>query len=269
MSSVKFEKYSFKKRVKSMVAVDFRRMFTSPLFYIMIGISLVIPILILVMTTMMDGTVSVNPQTGEETIIEGFKNVWQIIGASSADSSAMMAMDITSMCNINMMFFAVAIFVCIFISDDFRSGYAKNLFTVRSKKEDYVVSKTLLSFVAGACMLIAFFIGAMIGGKISGLSFELEGVTIANIVFCLISKIFLVGIFASIYVFASVIAKQKLWLSILLAFGIGMLMFTMIPIITPLNSSFVNVTLCLVGSALFSVGIGFGSRAVLNKTSLV
>ena len=269
MASVKFEKYGFKKRLKSMIAVDFRRMFTSPLFYIMVGISLVVPILILVMTTMMDGTVSVNPQTGEETVMEGFKNVWQIIGTSSADNSAMMSMDITSMCNINMMFFAIAVFVCIFISDDFRSGYAKNLFTVRSRKDDYVVSKTVVSFVAGASMLVAFFIGAMIGGKFSGLSFALEGVTVANIVMCMLAKILLVGIFASIYVLACVIAKQKLWMSLLLAFGIGMLMFTMIPIITPLNSGFVNVTLCAVGSVLFSVGIGFGSKAILNKTSLV
>ena len=47
-------------------------------------------------------------------------------------------------------------FVCIFVREDFRSGYAKNLFTVRSQKSDYVISKTLASFVAGAGMLILF-----------------------------------------------------------------------------------------------------------------
>jgi len=77
--SVKFEKNSFRKRVKSMLGVDFRRMLTSLLFYIMIGASLVMPILILVMTTMMDGTVSVNPQTGAETVMEGFKNVGKLL----------------------------------------------------------------------------------------------------------------------------------------------------------------------------------------------
>ena len=49
------------KQTKSMLAVDFRRMFVMPLFYIMLGISFVMPILILVMTTIMDGTVSVDP----------------------------------------------------------------------------------------------------------------------------------------------------------------------------------------------------------------
>ncbi len=186
--AVNFEKNTFKKRIKSMLGVDLRRMFTSPLFYIMVGASLVIPILILVMTTMMDGTVSVNPQTGKETVMEGFKNVWQIIGAVSGGEQTM-SMDITSMCNINMMFFLISIFVCLFVGDDFRSGYAKNLFTVRSKKDDYVISKTITCFIAGASMIIAFFIGAMIGGAIASLPFALEGANVFNVIMCMLSKV--------------------------------------------------------------------------------
>ncbi|MBQ9792962.1 MAG: ABC transporter permease [Clostridia bacterium] len=266
--STKFENNTFKKRLKSMLTVDFRRMLTMPLFYIMIGVSFVIPILILVMTTMMDGTVSVNPQTGAETVMEGFKNVWQIIGTSSGDSSSM-GMGLTAMCNINMMFFFIAVFVCIFVSDDFRSGYAKNLFTVRAKKSDYVISKSLVGFVAGAGMLLAFFIGAMLGGVFAGLPFVLEGTTVMGIIMCMLSKIFLVAIFVSIYVLASVVAKQKLWLSIILSLGIGMLFFTMVPMITPINSTIINVILCLVGGGLFSFGIGTVSNIILKKTSLV
>jgi len=266
--SVNFEKNTFKKRIKSMLGVDFRRMFTSPLFYIMIGISLILPILILVMTTMMDGSVTVDPQTGAETVMEGFKNVWQIIGSVSGGEQTM-SMDITSMCNINMMFFMIAIFVCLFVGDDFRSGYAKNLFTVRSKKDDYVVSKSVTCFVAGASMLIAFFVGSMIGGAISGLSFALEGTTAFNVIMSMLSKIAIVAIFVSIYILASVFAKQKLWLSLIVSFGIGMLFFTMIPMITPLNAGIINLILCLVGAGLFSVGIGFGTKAILSKSSLV
>ena len=43
-------------------------------------------------------------------------------------------MDIFMMCNINMMFMAVAVFICLFISEDFRSGYSKNLFTAEQRK---------------------------------------------------------------------------------------------------------------------------------------
>lgn len=266
--TVKFEKNTFKKRLKSMLGVDFKRMLVSPLFYIMVGASFVMPILILVMTTMMDGTVSVNPQTGAETVIEGFKSVWQIIGTVSGGEQSM-TMDITSMCNINMMFFIISVFVCLFVGEDFRSGYAKNLFTVRSKKDDYVISKTITCFVAGSCMIVAFFIGSMLGGAISGLSFALEGANAINIIMCLLSKILLVGIFVSIYILASVFAKQRLWLSLVLSFGIGMIMFMMIPIVSPLNSTIVNVLLSLVGSVLFSIGIGFSSKVILDKSSLV
>ena len=118
-------------------------------------------------------------------------------------------------------------------------------------------------------MIIAFFIGSMIGGAIVGLPFALEGATTLNVVMCMLSKILLVGIFSSIYVLSSVFSKQRLWLSLIMAFAIGMLMFMMVPIITPLNSTIVNVILCLVGSALFSVGTGFGSKAILEKSSLV
>lgn len=266
--NVEFEKNTFAKRMKSMLRVDFKRMFTMPLFYIMIGISLVMPILILVMTSMMDGTVSVDPNTGAETVIEGFKNVWQIIGTVSGEGSAM-SMDLTSMCNINMLFFIIAIFVCMFVSDDFRSGYSKNLFTVRAKKDDYVISKTIVCFVAGASMIVAFFIGSMIGGAIAGLPFTLEGVTVLNVIMSLLSKILIVAIFVSIYLLASVIAKQKLWLSLILSFGIGMLFFTMIPMISPLNAGILNVIMCLVGGGLFSIGIGVGSYFILKKTSLI
>ena len=103
-----FEKNTFMKRFTSMLKVDFKRLFLSRAFYIIIAACLIAPILILVMTTMMDGTVSIDPQTGTETIMEGFDNVWQIFGALSSEGAqgAGMSMDLVSMCNINMLFFA-------------------------------------------------------------------------------------------------------------------------------------------------------------------
>ncbi len=77
------------------------------------------------------------------------------MGRSEGDAAAMMgSMDIMSMCNINMMFMLVAVFICLFISDDFRRGYAKNLFTVRAKKGSYIVSKIIAGFVCGAMFSI-------------------------------------------------------------------------------------------------------------------
>lgn len=265
-------KYNFKKRLTSMIKVDFRRMFTMPIYYIMVGISIIIPILILVMTTLMAGTESKDHITGEITIMEQiFTNVWQAIGtvSNTSGSEQAMTLDLTTMCNINMMFFAVAVLVCIFVSDDFRSGYVKNLFTVRSNKKDYVISKTLVGFVGGVSMILAYFIGAIIGGAIANLSFELINVELINVIFCILSKVILVGVFVPIFLVMSVVGKQKTWLSMIGAFMVSMLLFTMIPMISPLDSTFMNVLLSLAGSLLFSIGIGAISNLILKKTSLV
>ena len=260
--TAEFEKQTFLKKLKSMLKVDFKRMFTMPLVYIMAGISLALPILILVMTAM----TGADPATGAETTVETFTNVWQSLGSVSGSG---MGMDLTSMCNINMLYFLVAVFVCIFVSEDFRSGYAKNLFTVRSKKIDYVFSKTLVTFAGAAIMFLAYFIGAMIGGAIAGLSFDTAGFGAGGIIACLFSKIFMTAIFVSIALLLGTVAKQRLWLSVLGSLAAGMLLFTMIPMIAPLNANFLNVIMCLAGGGLFAVGLGAVSNIILNKTSLV
>ena len=271
-------KNTFHKRFGSMLKVDCKRLFLSRTFYIILAACLVAPVLILVMTTMMDGSVTVNPQTGEETVIEGFENVWQILGAvsdpnaaaasGSADLSAM-SMDLVSMCNINMLYFAIAALVCIFVSEDFRSGYAKNLFTVRAKKTDYVASKTLVLTFGAAMMILAFVIGSLVGGAVSGVSFEMVGFHAGNLVMCVLSKMVLVSVFVPIYLIMSVAAKQKLWLSILLSLMVGMFLFMMIPMLTPLNATVLHVLLCAVGGVGFGAGFGAISNLVLKKTSLV
>ncbi|MDE6677186.1 MAG: ABC transporter permease, partial [Clostridia bacterium] len=163
----------------------------------------------------------------------------------------------------------IAVLVCVFVSDDFRSGYAKNLFTVRAKKVDYVFSKSLVCFAGGAIMILAYFIGAMLGGAIAGLPFTMEGFNAGGIVACLFAKIFLVAVFVAIFLTFSVVAKQRTWLSILLSVGVGAFMFMMIPVMTPLNANFIHVIMTLAGGALFAVGLGAVSNVILNKTSLV
>lgn len=267
-NAVKFEKSSFGKRLGSMLRVDFKRMFKSKTFYILIACALVLPALMTVMMTMMDGSISVDPQTGVETVTQGPENTWQNIGTLPGGES-MGGMDVFGMCNINMMFMGVAVFICLFISEDFRSGYAKNLFTVRAKKGDYVISKTVVGFVCGAIMLIAYLIGAMLGGAIAGLSFDLCGLTTGNIVMCMLAKVFLMLVFVAIDVLVSVAAKQKTWLCLCGSLGVGMLFFMTVSMITPLGSTMMNALLCLVGGALFAFGLGAISNTVLKKTRLV
>lgn len=259
-----FEKTIFSGRLKSMLKVDFKRMFTMPLVYITAGVSFALPVLILVMTSLMGA-----PEEGAEAA-QTFTNVWQAIGAvSSSDAGSSLSMDITTMCNINMLYFLVSVFVCIFVGEDFKSGYAKNLFTVRAKKTDYVISKSIVTFVGATAMFIAYFIGAMIGGAIAGLPFGMQGFNAANLIACLFSKIFVTAIFVGISLTLSVVAKQRLWLSIIISLAAGMLLYMMIPMMTPLNSGFLNVIMTLAGGGLFAAGLGAVSNIILNKTCLV
>ena len=272
-----FKKSTFKKRFLTMLKVDFKRLFLSRAFYVIVAACLVAPILIFVMTTMMDGSVSVNPQTGEESVIEGFDNIWQIIGsvnsvdknAEAGQDMAAMDMNITSMCNINMIYFAIAALVCIFVADDFRSGYAKNLFTVRSKKSDYVASKTVVLSFGASMMILAFFLGSLLGGVITGISFEMIGFNLSNLIMCVISKMLLVSVFVPIYLVMGVIAKRRTWMSILLSMTVGMFLFIMVPVISPLNSSLVSVILCAIGGIAFGVGLGVVSDRILQRSALV
>lgn len=214
----------------------------------------------------MDGTTTVDPTTGAETVMEGFTNVWQSVGSLSGTG---MTMDLTGMCNINLLFFLIPVFVCIFVSEDFKSGYAKNLFTVRAKKLDYVISKSVAGCVGGVIMVICYFVGTLIGGAIAGLSFSTEGFGAGGVIACLFSKTFMTAIFVAISLLLAVIAKQRLWISVVGSLAAGMLLFTMIPMIAPLNAGILNVIMCLAGGVIFAVGFAAISNIVLKKTNLV
>ena len=84
-------------------------------------------------------------------------------------------------------------------------------------------------------MILAFFVGSLVGGAVSGLFFEMVGFNAGNLVMCVLSKMLLVSLFVPIYLIMSVCAKQKLWLSILLSMMVGMLLFMIIHQATPKN----------------------------------
>ena len=118
-------------------------------------------------------------------------------------------------------------------------------------------------------MLIAYFVGSLLGGAISGLPFDLHGLTTGNIAMCMMAKIFLMLVFVAIDVIVSVAAKQKAWLCLCGSLGAGMLLFMVVSLITPLGSTLLHVIGCLTGGVLVSVGLGVCSNRILNKTSLV
>lgn len=264
-----------KKNKLSLLSVDFTRLFKSKLFYILLGIALLAPVLILVMTTAMDGKVSVDPQTGKETVMQGFQSVWEIFGSlsgsgmSGANGEAQASgMSLTAMCNINLLFFAVVVFVCLFVADDFRSGFCKNIFSVRQGKGEYILSKTLLSLFLSALLFFLFFVGALVGGKISSLPFAMDSFTLGNLLLCLLSKIALSGLFISLSLLCASFAKEKAWLSLLLSAALSTIFFMTASLLTPLNASLIHLFGCIAVGAVCSIGFGLLSALILRKTPL-
>lgn len=264
---MRFAKCGFRKRLGSMLKVDFRRMFTTRFLYIMVGICLAMPILMLVMTTSLGGTI-VDPTTGVETTMDTFTNTWQAIGTVSSETNPL-AMGLTTMCNINMLYFFIAVLVGVFVADDFRSGYSKNIFTVRAGKADYVISKTIACFVGCALMFLGFFVGAVLGGAIAGLPFDAGTAGIAGVMMCMLSKLGMAAVFVGIDFAASAAAKSKTWLSIVISMVAAMLLYMMVPLVTPLDSGIVNVIGCFAVGGLVCVGLGAVSCQALRRTSLV
>ena len=159
-NTLKFETPSFFNRLKSMLSVDFYRLFHTPLFYIFLCIAAIIPAMI-IGTTGMESS-----QTGAL-----FTNVWQAI---AVQEPLYVVQDIGQYANMNMVFIFGGIMVSIFIGHDYKSGYVKQLFTTHAKKQDYMMSKTLACAFAMACMCITYLFGTIFAGLFVGLSFSVN-----------------------------------------------------------------------------------------------
>ena len=202
---LKFRSPSFSQRLKSMLGVDFYRLFHTPMFYIFLAVAAIIPAMVLSMTSM-EGT------GGAEKM---FTNTWQMIAAKEP---LYVVKSIADYSNMNMVFIFGGIMVSIFIGHDYRSGYVKQLFTTHSKKRDYMMSKSLTCAFAMACMCVTYFLGTTISGLISGTSFE---VNILSLFIAILGKMIMSLGWASLYTFLNVILRRYFGISIASSFFIG------------------------------------------------
>ena len=188
---IKFESPSFTQRIKSMLGVDFYRLFHTPLFYIFLAIAAIIPAMVSAMTMMPD-------QSGN-TMEPLYSNVWQIMAASEP---LYVIRTISDYANMNMVFIFGGIMVSIFIGHDYKSGYVKQLFTTHAKKQDYMISKSLTCAFAMACMCITYFIGGVAGGAFAGYDWS---VNIGSLVIAILGKIIMSLGWASLFTFLNII----------------------------------------------------------------
>lgn len=231
---LKFESPSFLKRIKGMIGVDFYRLFHTPMFYIFIIIAAVIPAMVL-------GSSGTDAE-GVTTSI--YTNTWLMV---AAQKPLYVISNIGEYANMNMVFIFGGIMVSIFIGNDYKSGYVKQLFTTHAKKQDYMISKTLTGAFSMACMCITYLLGTIGSGMFIGASMDVK---VGSLIIAILGKMVMSLGWASLYTFLNVILRRYFWISIVSSFflGTGILIIGAAAVVG--NSSLLN--LFLYGSSVYA-----------------
>lgn len=267
--TIEFQSPSFYKRLKGMLGVDFYRLFHTPMFYIFLAIAAIIPAMILSMTGM---------PTEDGTVAEPlYTNTWQIV---AADSPLYVVSDIAEYANMNMVFIFGGIMVSIFIGHDYKSGYVKQLFTTHAKKQDYMMSKSIVGAFSMACMCVTYLLGGVAAGILSGTSFE---VNVGSLICAVIGKMIMSLGWASLYTFLNIIFRRYFGVSIISSFffGTGILIIGAAAIFgnnsvlnvflygasvyACLSSNIVTVAVCVLCSIAWAVIYNIIGSCILSK----
>lgn len=265
---LKFKSPSFGERLKGMLGVDFYRLFHTPMFYIFLAISAMIPALILGTTGTAEG---VEPL---------YTNTWNII---AADMPIYAVSDMGEYANMNMVFIFGGIMVSIFIGHDYKSGYVKQLFTTHAKKQDYMMSKSITCAFAMACMCIAYLLGGAVAGLLAGTSFQVNA---GSLILAILSKMIMSLGWASLYTFLNIIFRRYFGISIASSFffGTGILIIGVGAIVgnSPvlnvflygssvyacLSSNIVTLLVCLGVSVMWAVIYNLLGTCILSKSDV-
>lgn len=262
-----FESPSFAKRLKSMLGVDFYRLFHTPMLYIFLGIAAIIPAMILGMTT-------VETAEGAKPLYE---NTWQVVAAYHP---LYVVNEIGEYANMNMVFIFGGIMVSVFIGHDYKSGYVKQLFTTHAKKQDYMISKSIVGAFSMACMCITYLLGGVIAGMLVGADMEANA---GSLVIAILSKMMMSFGWASLYTFLNIIFRRFFGISIASSFffGTGILIIGAAAVIgnnsalniflygssvyVCLNSNLISLLVCIVCSAAWAVIYNVLGTRILSK----
>lgn len=254
---IKFESPTLARRIQGMLGVDFYRLFHTPLFYIFLAIAAIIPAMVSAMTMM--------PDPNGNTMEPLYSNVWQIIAASK---SLYVVEGIADYANMNMVFIFGGIMVSIFIGNDYRSGYVKQLFTTHAKKQDYMISKSLTCAFAMACMCITYFIGGTVGGLLVG--YETD-VNVGSLIIAILGKIVMSLGWASLYTFLNVIFRKYFGISVASSFffGTGILIIGAAAIVENLKLPTAFLNIFLYGASVnANLSSGIGSLLICIAVSV-
>lgn len=139
-------------RVRALLRMDLRRLFHGKAFYIMTGIAVFIPVMML-------------------TQMSGSNDLMSFIGSSGEATGTFGAGMSLSMLNV-----LTGILLTVYISREYSTGFIKNIITAHANKYDYILSKAVIAFLCNAAFMAVYLLTLFILGSVMGVPASIPSV---------------------------------------------------------------------------------------------
>ncbi len=140
------------KRVRALFRMDLHRMFHGKAFYVMVGIAVFIPVMML-------------------TQMSGEKDIMMFIGGEGNMAGSFGAGMSLSMLNI-----LTGMLLSIYIGREYTTGFVKNIITAHANKYDYIISKGLIALICNVIFMAVYLVTLFALGMIMGVSAEVPSI---------------------------------------------------------------------------------------------
>ena len=154
------------KRVKNLFRMDMHRMICGKAFYVMVGIAIFMPVMML-------------------TQMSGVRDIMVFIGSDGTETAGAFGAGM----NLSMLNVLTGMLLSIYIGREYTTGFVKNIVTAHANKYDYIISKGLIALICNTVFIIVYLLTLFILGGIMGLPAEIP--SIPGLVLYIVEKIFL------------------------------------------------------------------------------
>lgn len=133
-------------RVRNLFRMDLYRMIRGKAFYVMIGIAIFMPVMML-------------------TQMSDVKDIMVFVGSSGAETAGAFGAGL----NLSVLNILTGMLLCIYIGKEYTTGFIKNIITAHANKYDYIISKGMIALICNIVFTIAYLLTLFVLGTIMGL----------------------------------------------------------------------------------------------------
>lgn len=176
------------KRVRDLFRMDLHRMLHTKAFYIMIVIAVFIPVMML-------------------TQMSDVKDITTFIGSDVVSGGSFGAGMNLSMLNI-----LTGMLLCIYIGNEYKTGFIKNIITSHANKYDYMISKGMIALICNVVFVVVYLAVLLILGTIMGLPMGIP--SIGGLLLYILEKLLLSIPMSMLMIAVNLIFRQNMGWSI-------------------------------------------------------